>query len=172
MYLGSRVHDAGCAKTYVRLSGTGRNLVQTCIPLTWLFCGTSTFLIRKNKETAENCLQITVKFILKVIKANLVLDKIRLNIPFNFTIPQSFSFVFRSSILGLSQKQFTRVIMWLKTWNSWLFLSFEFWAKLFWTTKFDNYSACPKDKWMGKFFSYSVHVWVYPLWIISIFLLL
>ena len=71
------------------------------------------------------------KLILKVIKANLLLDKIRFNIPFNFAIPQSFHFWFRSSILGLSQKQFMRVIMWLETWNTWLFLSFEFRAKLF-----------------------------------------
>ena len=46
---------------------------------------TSTFLIRKNKEAVENCLQITeeLKFILKLVKtANLILRKIRLNIPF------------------------------------------------------------------------------------------
>ena len=35
------------------------------------------------------------------------------------------SFVFTSSILVLSQKQFTREIVWLKTLNAWLFLSFE-----------------------------------------------
>ena len=82
----------GYAKTYVQLSGTGRNLVRTCKPLARLVRGTSMFLIRKNKETVENCLQIMVevKFILKVIKANLMLDKISLNIPFNFAIPQSF----------------------------------------------------------------------------------
>ena len=47
---------------------------------------------KKNKETVENCLQITVelKFILKVTKANLILDEIMLNIPFNFPIPRSF----------------------------------------------------------------------------------
>ena len=28
--------STGCAKTYVRLSWTGRNLVLTCKPLTWL----------------------------------------------------------------------------------------------------------------------------------------
>ena len=49
---------------------------------------TSTFFIRKNKETVENCLQMTVelKFTLKVIKANLIFNKIRLNIPFT-TLP-------------------------------------------------------------------------------------
>ena len=41
--------------------------------------------------------------------------------------------VFTSSVLGLSQKQFTRVIMWLTTLNAWLFLSFEIQAKLFLT---------------------------------------
>ena len=51
----------GCAKTYVRLSGTGRNLVRTCNPLTRLVHGTRTFLIRKNKETVENSLEITVE---------------------------------------------------------------------------------------------------------------
>ena len=35
------------------------------------------------------------------------------------------SFVFTSSILALSQKQFTKVIVKLKTLNAWLFLSFE-----------------------------------------------
>ena len=42
------------------------------------------FYLEKNKETVENCLQITVK------KANLILDEIMLNIPFNFAIPRSF----------------------------------------------------------------------------------
>ena len=51
---------AGWAKTYVWLSGTFN-------PLTWLVRGTSTFLIRKNRETVENCFQITV--FLNVIKA-------------------------------------------------------------------------------------------------------
>ena len=124
----------GYAKTYVRLSRTGRNLVWTCQPLAWIFCGTGTVLIRKNKETVENYLQIMAEliFISKVIKANLILDKISLHIPFNFAIPQSFHyFVFTSSILVLSQKQFTRVIVRLKALNAWLFLSFEFWTKLF-----------------------------------------
>ena len=42
--------------------------------------GTSTFLIQKNTGTVENRLQITVelKFILLIIKANLMLDEIRL----------------------------------------------------------------------------------------------
>ena len=39
--------QTGCAKTYVWLSGTGRNLVRTCKALTWLVHGTSTFLIKK-----------------------------------------------------------------------------------------------------------------------------
>ena len=34
------------------------------------------------------------------------------------------SFVFTSSILALSQKQFTKVIVKLKTLNAWLFFSF------------------------------------------------
>ena len=55
---------AGCAKTYVRSSGTGRNLLWTCKPLTWLLRETSTFLIRKNMETVENWLQITVELLL------------------------------------------------------------------------------------------------------------
>ena len=62
----------GCTKTYVRLSRTGRNLVQTCKPLAWLVCGTSSFLIRKNTGTVENWLQIKVEFkfnMLLVIKA-------------------------------------------------------------------------------------------------------
>ena len=61
----------GCTKTYVRLSRTGRNLVHTCKPLTWLVRGTSSFLIRKNTGTVENWLQIKVefKFMLLVIKA-------------------------------------------------------------------------------------------------------
>ena len=61
----------GCTKTYVRLSRTGRNLVQTCKPLAWLVCGTSSFLIRKNTGTVENWLQIKVefKFMLLAIKA-------------------------------------------------------------------------------------------------------
>jgi len=61
----------GCTKTYVRLSGTGRNLVQTCKPFTQLVRGTSSFLIRKNTGTVENWLQIKVelKFMLLVIKA-------------------------------------------------------------------------------------------------------
>ena len=54
----------GCAKTYVRLSGIGRNLLQT-----------TTFLSRKNT----------------VIKENLLLGKIRLNIPFSFAIPWPFN---------------------------------------------------------------------------------
>ena len=61
----------GCTKTYVRLSRTGRNLVQTCKPLAWLVCGRSSFLIRKNTGTVENWLQIKVefKFMLLAIKA-------------------------------------------------------------------------------------------------------
>ena len=48
--------------------------------------------------------------------------------------------------------------MWLKTLNARLFFSFElnFLDKN--SLVFDNqlwYSACPKDKWIGKFFSYS-----------------
>ena len=90
-------NSSGCAKTYVRWSRMGRNLVQTCKPLTWLVYGTSTFLIRKNTGTIENWLQITVelKFIL-VIKANLMLDEMRSNIPFNFAILQPFHLFFWS----------------------------------------------------------------------------
>ena len=36
------------------LSGTGRNLVRTCKPMTRLVRGTSILLIRKNTETCEN----------------------------------------------------------------------------------------------------------------------
>ena len=59
---------------------------------------TSTFLIRKNKETVENCLQITeLKFILKLVKtANLILRKIRLNIPFNLATPRPFHLFLRA----------------------------------------------------------------------------
>ena len=54
--------------------------------------GQARFYLEKNKETVENCLQIMVEvtFILKVIKANLRLDKISLNIPLNFAISWSF----------------------------------------------------------------------------------
>ena len=58
----------GCAKTYVRLSGTGRNVVQTCKPLSWLVHGTSTFLTRKNTETVKNWLQIAVEFVFLPIR--------------------------------------------------------------------------------------------------------
>ena len=70
------------------LSGTGRNSVQKCKPFAWLVCGKSTFLMSKNKETVE--IKVESKFILKVLKANLILDQIRLNIPFNSAIPQLF----------------------------------------------------------------------------------
>ena len=55
----------GYTKTYVWLSGTGRNLrvVWTRQPLAWIVWSTSTFSIRKNKETVENCLQIMVELI-------------------------------------------------------------------------------------------------------------
>ena len=62
------------------LSSTGRNSVRKCKPLTWLVCGTSTFLIQKNKETVQ--INVELKFILKVIKANLILDEIRLKYSF------------------------------------------------------------------------------------------
>ena len=57
----SRVHQ----NQNVWLSGTGRNLrvVWTRQPLAWIVWSTSTFLIRKNKETVENCLQIMVELI-------------------------------------------------------------------------------------------------------------
>ena len=51
----------------VWLSETSKNLVLTCKPhFTWMFRGTSTFFDRKNAETVENWLQITVglKFII------------------------------------------------------------------------------------------------------------
>ena len=35
----SHALQSGCTKTSVRLSGTGRNLVRTCKPLTWLVMG-------------------------------------------------------------------------------------------------------------------------------------
>ena len=74
--------NSGRAKTYVRLFGTRRKLVRTCKPLTWLVCGTTTFLMRKNKEIVANCHQITVelKFIFLIIKANLMLDEIRFKV--------------------------------------------------------------------------------------------
>ena len=50
---------SGC----VWLSGTGRNVVQTCKPLSWLVHGTSTFLTRKNTETVKNWLQIAVELV-------------------------------------------------------------------------------------------------------------
>ena len=112
--LGSRV-KAGCAKTFVRLSGTGRSLhvVRTCKPLTWLVCGTSTFLITKKKD----CLQITVelKFILKVINTNLIQLRHSMVI----------SFVFESSVFTIRFKSKTRVIMWLKTSNTRLLFKFQ-----------------------------------------------
>ena len=111
------------AKTFVWLSGTGRSLhvVRTCKPLTWLVCGTSTFLIIRKKK---DCLQITVelKFILKVINANLI------QLHHSMVI----SFVFESSIFTIRFKPKTRVKTWLKTSNTRLFFSFE--LKLtFWT---------------------------------------
>ena len=74
------------------MSNCAGQIEISCKPLTCFICGTSTFLIKRNEETVENCLHITVelKFILKVIKANHILDKLRLNIPFNFTILRSF----------------------------------------------------------------------------------
>ena len=91
---------SACAKTCVRFSGTGRNLVRTCKPLTRLVHGTSSFLIRKNTATVENWLQITVelKFMLLVIKVNLMLDEIRFNIPFNFAILRPFHLFLRPPI--------------------------------------------------------------------------
>ena len=61
-YNGDCYHDsqamqlraAACARTYVQSSGTGKNLVQTCKPLTLLVRGTNTFFIRKNTEIVEN----------------------------------------------------------------------------------------------------------------------
>ena len=43
------------------LGKTGKTLVGTCKPLPRLVRVTSTFVIRKNKETVENCLQ-TVQY--------------------------------------------------------------------------------------------------------------
>ena len=54
---------SGCAKTYVRLSWTGTNVVQTCKPFSWLVHGTSTFLTGKNTETVKNWLQIAVELV-------------------------------------------------------------------------------------------------------------
>ena len=116
----------GYTKTYVWLSRTGKNLVRICKPLTWLVHRTSTFLIRKIKETKKKSSSnySSIKIHLK----NLILDKIRFKIVFLLTSPfhsHFINFVFTSSILGLSQKQFTRVIMWFKTLNARLFLSFK-----------------------------------------------
>ena len=50
------------AKTFVWLSGTGRSLhvVRTCKPLTWLVCGTSTFLIIRKKRLSSNYSRIKI----------------------------------------------------------------------------------------------------------------
>ena len=97
---------------------------------------------KKNKETVENCLQITVelKFILKVTKANLILDEIMLNIPFNFPIPRSFHSFLRAPFFS----------------QLWLKLNFLGKNSLVLDNQ-TSYSACPKDKWVGKFFSYRIY---------------
>ena len=71
---------AGHQNLYVRLSGTGRNLVRTCEPSTWLVHGTSSFLIEKKTKTFENWNYSGIKVYCIVMKANLLLDKIRSNI--------------------------------------------------------------------------------------------
>ena len=99
-------HSSGCAKTYVRLSGTGRNLVRTWKPLTWFVRGTSTFLIFNRQKKNRNSWKLTsnynrIKIYLIVInKANLILDKIMLNIPFNFAMPRPF-YLFSHAPFGL-----------------------------------------------------------------------
>ena len=62
-----------------------------------------------------------------------------------------------SSVLGLSQKQFTKVIMWLKNIKCPIGFEFQVSSLTLWTRInswiSDNqieYSACPKDKWIGK----------------------
>ena len=73
-----------------------------------------------------------------VIKANLILDKIRLNIPFNFAIPQPLH-LFLQTPFGLG------------TWQN--FLDKD-------SRLLDNQiyyiSACPRHKWIRKCFSDSV----------------
>ena len=77
-------------------------------------------------------------------QANLILDEIRLNIHFNFAIPRSFHLFSRAPFRFKSKTIYkdNNVIK----------------AKLFGknSSVLDNqtsYSACPKDKWIGKFFS-------------------
>ena len=83
-------HITECAKTYVPLSGTGRNLVWTCKPLTWVH-GTSTVSIRKKNRNSwkltSNYSRIKIIIYLLVIKANLILDKINKVIKFILTSP-------------------------------------------------------------------------------------
>ena len=108
---------SGSTKTYFQLSGTERNLVCTCKPLTWLVRGTSTFFITKKKyrnswKLTSNYSTIKIYFI--VIKVNLALDKTRLNIPFQLHRFVAISFVsmcfiWLILIAGLSHTQFTRV---------------------------------------------------------------
>ena len=95
----------GCPKTYVRLSGTVRNLVWTCKPLKWLIVGQAHFSLEKNTETVENWLQITVelKFILYSHKSNLILDKLRLTFPFYFATLR----LFGQELLGFGQPNVT-----------------------------------------------------------------
>ena len=59
-----KIYITRVCQNYVWLSGTGRNFVGICKPLTWLVCGTSTFLIRKNTETVEKWLTVELKLIL------------------------------------------------------------------------------------------------------------
>ena len=65
------------------------------------------------------------------------MTKIRVNIPFNFAIPGPFHLFVRALLgLGTGQNSLDK--------NSWIL---------------DNqiqYTASPRDKWIGKFFSYSV----------------
>ena len=46
-----KIYITRVCQNYVRLSVTGRNFLGTCKPLTWLVCGTSTFLIRKKRNS-------------------------------------------------------------------------------------------------------------------------
>ena len=81
--------SAGCSKTYVRLSGTGRNSVRTCEPLT--------FIRKKYRNSWRLTLNYSrVKMYLIVIKAKLIFDKITLNNPFKFAIPHPFYLFLRA----------------------------------------------------------------------------
>ena len=64
--------QAGCAKTYVQLFKTSRNLVWTCNSLTWLVGGTNTFLINEQaqKQMKIDLLMMSKKVRVRTLCAN------------------------------------------------------------------------------------------------------